>query len=67
VVIDKRVTVVDTNGKGTGVIGDLCGFSSSPDMTYAILLLPDGRFEEHEITLIRVLNEHGNVSVGVKK
>ena len=64
--IDKRVTVVDYNGKGTGVIGDICAFSSSPEMTYAVLLLPDGRFEEHAINLIRVLNEDGNLSVGEK-
>lgn len=62
-VINKRVTVVDLDGEGTGVIGDLCGFTATPTESYGVLLLPDGRFEEYAVSLLRVLSPDGNISI----
>ncbi len=64
--IKKRVAVVNENGKGTGAIGDLLGFTADEERSYGILLLPDGRFKEVPLALLVVLNSDGNKPVGVK-
>ena len=61
----QRVTVVNEDGTGTGRVGEIQGFASTEDYTYAILLLPDGTFKEYALKLLRVLNEDGNQPVGV--